>query len=377
MTTIANRIDGAPHVTFRKVQKTYDGENLIVRDLNLDIRRGEFLTLLGPSGSGKTTCLMMLAGFETPTSGEIRLGDQVINTVPPHKRNIGMVFQNYALFPHMTVRENLRFPLAIRKLSNAEIDKKVTRALDMVQLGSFADRYPQQMSGGQQQRVALARALVFDPELVLMDEPLGALDKQLREHMQLELKHIHENLGITIVFVTHDQSEALTMSDRIAVFNQGVIQQIDGPTALYEKPANNFVANFIGENNAFDGYVESVHGETCQVKLDNGARVQASLGNPVKRGDRTVLSVRPESVQLNVQSLGCANRLGGYVREVIYLGDHLRVRVELAGRKEIIVKAPAAQHKHRFDMGDAIHVGINPEQLRALDPAIGAPGAAS
>ncbi|MFB0935059.1 MAG: ABC transporter ATP-binding protein [Propionivibrio sp.] len=377
MTTIASRIDGAPHVTFRKVQKTYDGENLIVRDLNLDIRRGEFLTLLGPSGSGKTTCLMMLAGFETPTSGEIRLGDRVINTVPPHKRNIGMVFQNYALFPHMTVSENLRFPLAIRKLPAADIDRKVARALDMVQLGSFGDRYPQQMSGGQQQRVALARALVFDPELVLMDEPLGALDKQLREHMQIELKHIHEKLGITIVFVTHDQSEALTMSDRIAVFNQGIIQQLDDPTALYEKPANNFVANFIGENNALPGYVESVHGETCQVKLDNGARLQASLGNPVKRGDRTMLSVRPECVQLNVQSLGCANRLGGYVREVIYLGDHLRVRVELAGRKEIIVKAPAAQHKHRFDMGDAIHVGINPEQLRALDPAIGAPGAAA
>ena len=364
--------DDAPHVTFRKVQKTYDGENLIVRDLNLDIRRGEFLTLLGPSGSGKTTCLMMLAGFETPTSGEIRLGDKVINTVPPHKRNIGMVFQNYALFPHMNVRDNLRFPLAIRKLPNADIDKKVARALDMVQLGAFADRYPQQMSGGQQQRVALARALVFDPELVLMDEPLGALDKQLREHMQIEIKHIHEELGITVVFVTHDQSEALTMSDRVAVFNNGVIQQIDSPTALYEKPANNFVANFIGENNAFDGYVESVHGETCQVKLDNGSRVQASLGNPVKRGDRTVLSVRPECVQLNVQSLGCANRLGGYVREVIYLGDHLRVRVELAGRNQIIVKAPAAQHKHRFDTGDAIHVGINPEQLRALDPAIGA-----
>ena len=377
MTTTARAIDGAPHVTFRKVQKTYDGENLIVRDLNLDIRRGEFLTLLGPSGSGKTTCLMMLAGFEMPTSGEIRLGDRVINSVPPHKRNIGMVFQNYALFPHMTVSENLRFPLTIRKLPAAEIDRKVARALDMVQLGSFGDRYPQQMSGGQQQRVALARALVFDPELVLMDEPLGALDKQLREHMQIELKHIHEKLGITIVFVTHDQSEALTMSDRIAVFNQGIIQQLDDPTALYEKPANNFVANFIGENNALPGYVESVHGETCQVKLDNGARVQASLGNPVKRGDRTMLSVRPECVQLNVQSLGCANRLGGYVREVIYLGDHLRVRVELAGRKEIIVKAPAAQHKHRFDMGDAIHVGINPEQLRALDPAIGAPGAAS
>ncbi len=362
----------APHVTFRRVQKTYDGENLIVRDLNLDIRRGEFLTLLGPSGSGKTTCLMMLAGFESPTGGEIRLGNQILNNVPPHKRNIGMVFQNYALFPHMTVRENLRFPLAIRKLSNAEIDKKVTKTLDMVQLGAFGDRYPQQLSGGQQQRIALGRALVFDPELVLMDEPLGALDKQLREHMQLEIKHIHENLGITVVFVTHDQSEALTMSDRIAVFNHGIIQQIDSPTALYEKPANNFVASFIGENNALDGTVESLHGETCQVRLDNGMRVQASIGNVAKQGARTVLSIRPESIQLNAQSLGCANRLGGYVREVIYLGDHLRVRIELAGRKTIIAKAPAAQHKHRFDAGDAIHVGINPEQLRALDPSVGA-----
>jgi putative spermidine/putrescine transport system ATP-binding protein len=372
MTTRATPTDATPHVTFRKVQKTYDGENLIVRDLNLDVRRGEFLTLLGPSGSGKTTCLMMLAGFETPTGGEIRLAGRVINSVPPHKRNIGMVFQNYALFPHMTVRENLRFPLAIRRLPAAEIDGKVARALDMVRLGGFGDRYPQQMSGGQQQRVALARALVFDPELVLMDEPLGALDKQLREHMQIELKHIHQELGVTIVFVTHDQGEALTLSDRIAVFNHGVIQQIDDPMALYEKPANDFVANFIGENNALDGCVESVHGETCQVRLDNGSRVQASCGAPVKRGDRAVLSVRPECVQLNVQSLGCANRLGGYVREVIYLGDHLRVRVELAGRRELIVKAPAAQHKHRFDLGDAIHVGINPEQLRALGPSAGA-----
>ncbi len=372
MSTTASQTNDAPHVTFRKVQKTYDGENLIVRDLNLDIRRGEFLTLLGPSGSGKTTCLMMLAGFESPTSGEIRLGSQVINSVPPHKRNIGMVFQNYALFPHMTVLDNLRFPLAIRKLPKAEIDTKVKKALDMVQLGSYGDRYPQQLSGGQQQRIALARALVFDPELVLMDEPLGALDKQLREHMQLEIKHIHEKLGITVVFVTHDQSEALTMSDRIAVFNHGVIQQIDNPTALYEKPANNFVANFIGENNALEGTVVFVDGASCQVRLDNGSQVQATVGNVASKGARTVLSVRPESIQLNAQSLGCANRLGGYVKEVIYLGDHLRVRVELAGRKEIIAKAPAAQFKHRFDTGDAIHVGIIPEQLRALDPTVGA-----
>jgi putative spermidine/putrescine transport system ATP-binding protein len=204
-----------------------------------------------------------------------------------------------------------------------------------------------------------------------MDEPLGALDKQLREHMQLEIKHLQRELGVTVVFVTHDQSEALTMSDRIAVFNQGVIQQIDDPATLYELPANNFVANFIGENNALEGTVESVEGSLCTVKLDSGQRVQASLGNPVGEGRRTVLSVRPESIQLNVQSLGCANRLGGYVREITYLGDHLRVRVELAGRRQIMVKAPAAQHKHRFDTGDAIHVGIDPGQLRALEPAPG------
>ena len=201
----------AAHVSFRNVQKTYDGETLIVRDLNLDIRRGEFLTLLGPSGSGKTTCLMMLAGFETPTGGEIRLDGEVINRVPPYRRNIGMVFQNYALFPHMTVADNLRFPLRVRKLAPSEVEARVKRALDMVQLEAFGSRYPQQLSGGQQQRIALARALVFDPQLVLMDEPLGALDKNLRERMQLEIKHIQQNLGITVVFVTHDQSEALTM----------------------------------------------------------------------------------------------------------------------------------------------------------------------
>lgn len=359
------------HVTFSSVQKTYDGNTLIVKDLNLEIRRGEFLTLLGPSGSGKTTCLMMLAGFETPTSGEIRIAGKVINTVPPHRRNIGMVFQNYALFPHMTVRENLRFPLTIRKLPAAEIDKKVAKALDMVQLGEFGSRYPQQLSGGQQQRIALARALVFDPELILMDEPLGALDKQLREHMQLEIKRIHQELGVTVVFVTHDQGEALTMSDRIAVFNRGVIQQIDDPTTLYEKPENTFVASFIGENNALSGVVEAVEGAMCKVKLDNGTRVQASLANPLGEGSRAVLSVRPECVQLNVQSLGCTNRLGGYVKDIIYLGDHLRVSVELAGRKEITVKAPASQHRSRFEKGDAIHVGVNPEHLLALDPHLG------
>ncbi len=247
-------------VRFDRVQKSYDGETLVVKDLNLAIGKGEFLTMLGPSGSGKTTCLMMLAGFETATHGDIVLGGVGINKIPPHKRGIGMVFQNYALFPHMTVGENLAFPLEVRKLSKSEVEQKVTHALDMVQMGAFAGRRPAQLSGGQQQRIALARALVFDAELVLMDEPLGALDKQLREQMQYEIKRIHETLGITVVYVTHDQSEALTMSDRIAVFNDGVIQQLATPEDLYERPDNAFVAQFIGENNKLDGLVSANDG---------------------------------------------------------------------------------------------------------------------
>ena len=215
-------------VEFERVQKSYDGENLVVKDLNLSMPKGEFLTMLGPSGSGKTTCLMMLAGFETATHGDIRLDGKSINNIPPHKRGIGMVFQNYALFPHMTVAENLAFPLSVRGMSRTDISERVKRALSMVQLDSFRNRYPGQLSGGQQQRVALARALVFEPQLVLMDEPLGALDKQLREHMQMEIKHLHQRLGVTVVYVTHDQEEALTMSDRVAVFHQGEIQQIAG-----------------------------------------------------------------------------------------------------------------------------------------------------
>jgi putative spermidine/putrescine transport system ATP-binding protein len=255
------------HVEFIDVRKTYDGETLVVKNLNLEIGRGEFLTLLGPSGSGKTTSLMMLAGFEAPTSGDIRLAGRSIARLPPHRRDIGMVFQNYALFPHMTVAENLAFPLSVRKIPKPEIGERVTKALNMVHLARFGARRPAELSGGQQQRVALARALVFDPQLVLMDEPLGALDKQLREHMQLEIKHIHESLGVTVVYVTHDQTEALTMSDRIAVFNQGIIQQIDLPDRLYQQPANSFVANFIGENNRLNGIVREVSEGICRVEL--------------------------------------------------------------------------------------------------------------
>ena len=295
------------YVRFQKVQKSYDGETLMVKNLNLDIVEGEFLTMLGPSGSGKTTCLMMIAGFETATHGEIILDGTPINNVPPHKRNIGMVFQNYALFPHMTVYENLAFPLEVRKLLKSEIDERVKKALGMVQLQDFARRRPAQLSGGQQQRVAVARALVFEPKLVLMDEPLGALDKQLREQMQYEIKHIHENLGVTVVYVTHDQSEALTMSNRIAVFNDGVIQQLAAPEALYEAPENAFVAQFIGENNTLVGEVVSEGNGRCLVVMATGERFEATSVKIAGVSKPAMISLRPERVVINPEEGSCPN----------------------------------------------------------------------
>ena len=354
-------------VRFIKVQKSYDGETLVVKNLNLDIKQGEFITMLGPSGSGKTTCLMMLAGFEPATHGEIYLGNQPINAVPPHKRGIGMVFQNYALFPHMTVNENLAFPLEVRRLSKSEIESRTKRALDMVQLGAFGNRRPAQLSGGQQQRVAVARALVFDPDLVLMDEPLGALDKQLREQMQYEIKHIHENLGVTVVYVTHDQSEALTMSNRIAVFDDGVIQQLATPSDLYERPENAFVAQFIGENNRLIGYVRSIEGDHCQVELDNGEYIKAFKVNVDAVGDRATLSLRPERVEVNPEPGKFPNLFEAKVEELIYLGDHIRTRASVCGHSDFIVKIPNASHHAALNEGDIVKFGWSMEDCRALD----------
>ena len=310
-------------VKFDKVDKSYDGKVLVVKDLNLDIKEGEFVTMLGPSGSGKTTCLMMLAGFETPTNGEIYLDNNPISNIPPHKRGIGMVFQNYALFPHMTVFENLAFPLRVRKISKEDIEKKVDKALAMVSLSEFGNRMPGQLSGGQQQRVAVARALVFDPSVVLMDEPLGALDKNLRESMQYEIKHIHESIGVTVVYVTHDQGEALTMSNRIAVFNDGKVQQLSSPDKLYEEPVNSFVAEFIGENNTFAGEISDISNGSCKVKLDKGE----IIANPISVrsvGEKTTVSIRPERALINPKDK-MDNNQKGKIEEVIYHGDHTRV----------------------------------------------------
>ncbi|WP_342713482.1 ABC transporter ATP-binding protein [Bradyrhizobium sp. B124] len=354
-------------VRFSDVQKTYDGETLVVKNLNLDIARGEFLTMLGPSGSGKTTTLMMLAGFEVPTRGSILLEGRSIDAMPPHKRDIGMVFQNYALFPHMTVEENLAFPLKVRKLGKAEIEPRIKRALDMVRLAAYGGRRPGQLSGGQQQRVALARALVFDPKLVLMDEPLGALDKQLREQMQLEIKHIHEDLGVTLVYVTHDQGEALTMSDRIAVFNDGVIQQLAAPAELYEHPQSAFVAQFIGESNQLHGKVVAINGTTCKVEIPGAGNVQALAINVEAVGRPTVLSLRPERVKLNPAPGALPNIFSARVAEVIYLGDHVRACVSVCGHDDFVIKLPNSEGVVQLEPGTAISIGWKTEDCRALD----------
>jgi putative spermidine/putrescine transport system ATP-binding protein len=356
-------------VVFDHVQKSYDGETLVVKDLNLSMARGEFLTMLGPSGSGKTTCLMMLAGFETATHGEIRLGGREINNIPPHKRGIGMVFQNYALFPHMSVSENLAFPLEVRGLGKSEREAKIRRALDMVQMGAFGNRRPAQLSGGQQQRIALARALVFDPELVLMDEPLGALDKQLREHMQFEIKALHERLGITVVYVTHDQSEALTMSDRVAVFNDGVIQQLAPPDELYERPQNSFVAQFIGENNKLPGVVETISEGSATVRLATGEVIDAFPVNVKAAGDKTLVSIRPERVEYLAERLPKnAHTIDAEVLEFIYMGDSFRTRLRVAGSEDFVMKNRNTLGQRRLAPGEKVKIGWAPQDARALNP---------
>jgi putative spermidine/putrescine transport system ATP-binding protein len=352
-------------VVFDRVQKSYDGRNLVVKDLNLEIAKGEFLTMLGPSGSGKTTCLMMLAGFETATHGDILLDGQPINNIPPYKRGIGMVFQNYALFPHMTVGENLAFPLSVRNMGKSEREEKVKRALEMIQMGEFANRRPAQLSGGQQQRIALARALVFEPELVLMDEPLGALDKQLREHMQFEIKHLHEQLGVTVVYVTHDQSEALTMSDRVAVFDDGRIQQLASPEELYERPQNSFVAQFIGENNRLMGRVDKLDGDSSIVTLDSGEQSSALAVNCGEAGSRTLLSIRPERIRIGDQAT--ENITQAKVLELIYLGDHIRCRMNVHGDDQFIAKIPNSPESQRVHVGQDVNIGWAAKDCRALN----------
>jgi putative spermidine/putrescine transport system ATP-binding protein len=361
----AGRRDKAGSVRFEHVEKTYDGETLVVRDLDLDIAAGEFLTLLGPSGSGKTTTLMMLAGFEVPTRGTISVGGLDITRVPPHKRGIGMVFQNYALFPHMSVGENLAFPLGVRRIGRTERGRRVANALEMVRMEGFGGRMPGQLSGGQQQRVALARALIFEPKLVLMDEPLGALDKQLREHMQYEIKDLHRRLGVTVIYVTHDQTEALTMSDRVAVFNHGRIQQVAPPRDIYERPQTAFVAQFIGENNRLNAKIEALAGRQAVAVTPSGQRILCEPAADARAGAEVLVSIRPEALSVASPGTGGENTLPATVSNVIYHGDHIRLTVASRGGEELIVKAPTRQAEHAV-VGSDVEIVWNARDARAL-----------
>ena len=365
---LKRRPPGAPaHVELERVTKSYDGRNAVVRDLDLSVSEGEFLTLLGPSGSGKTTCLMMLAGFEAPSSGTIRVHGRDVNRVPPRRRGIGMVFQNYALFPHMTVGGNLSFPLEVRGLEPAVRRERVGRALELVRLEGFEHRRPSQLSGGQQQRVAIARALVFEPDLVLMDEPLGALDRRLREELQYEIRRIHADLGVTVLYVTHDQNEAMVMSDRVAVFRAGRIEQVASPEALYEEPERSFVARFIGENNRLPGRIMAVHDDICEVDVA-GRIVRAFRVVECGPGDRVTLSIRPERVALAPTPGLYTNEFEAQIEDITFLGDHLRLRVRVCGRSDFVVKIPNMVGHGAVIEGDRVRVGWIPTDCRVLDP---------
>ena len=356
--------DPDPFIHFEAISKVF-GTVTVVDSLDFHVARGEFVSLLGPSGSGKTTLLMMLAGFETPSGGSIHVDGRRVEHLPPHKREMGVVFQNYALFPHMTIAGNVGFPLKMRGVARAERETRVKRALDLVRLGHLADRKPSQLSGGQQQRIALSRALVYEPKVVLMDEPLSALDKQLREHMQLEIRALHRELGLTVIFVTHDQGEALTMSDRVAVLNRGKIEQFDTPSGLYDRPRTRFVAEFIGETNLVEGVVETVQGAEATVRLRSGAQIVSAVSGSVASGQSVFLSIRPERVDLSETRSEGRNVLETEVTDSVYQGDHLRVQLQNATHPLI---AKLDRRSREFPPGTKVFAAFSAGDCRVIAP---------
>jgi putative spermidine/putrescine transport system ATP-binding protein len=342
-----------PQIEFRNVTKLY-GSVAAVKDISLTVRRGEFLTILGPSGSGKTTTLMLLAGFEAPNEGEIFIGGRSVAAVPSYRRDQGIVFQSYALFPHLSVRRNLEFPLEMRGVGAAERKTKVDRILSRVRLNEFGERLPKQLSGGQQQRVALARALIADPPILLLDEPLGALDRNLREQMQIEIKNLHKEFGITTVCVTHDQDEALTLSDRIVVMREGRIEQIDTPEALYDRPASRFVANFLGEANILEG---------ADFEVESGASAPSG----------TVAMIRPERILVAAPTAppraDAAQRqsVTGTVRDMIYAGPLRKYHVH-SGSATLVVREHVASGQEVFHPGDTVRLNWLRSDVRFVTP---------
>lgn len=360
----SNSWQQAEPLVLRRVDKSYDGVNKVVDALDLDVHAGEFLTILGPSGSGKTSLLMMLAGFERPSAGTIEIGGRDVSRLPPYKRNIGMVFQHYALFPHLTIGENLAYPLRARGWRKVEIAERVEWALQLIRLGGMGDRRPAQLSGGQQQRIAVARALIYNPQIVLMDEPLGALDKQLREQMQDEIVRLHRELRPTIVYVTHDQSEALSLSDRVAVFEAGRIAQIGSPSDLYEAPRTAFVAGFIGENNSIKGAVVAANSGFCHVQCADGALLEAENIAAAALGDAVIITVRPE----RLRSAGGTDPtwIDVEIIDVTYLGEVSRLRCRTRDGTEIVWKVPNCGRSLRPERGEHIRLTFRREDARAF-----------
>lgn len=335
-----NRVNNRVIVTLKGVNKIYDGSNHVVKDLDLEVREGEFLTLLGSSGCGKTTTLRMIAGFEEPTSGTIMVEGESIADKEPFERDVNTVFQSYALFPHMTIFDNIAYGLRMKKTSKSEIKQRVMDMLDLVQLGGFERRYPSQLSGGQKQRVAIARALINRPKVLLLDEPLGALDLKLRKQMQLELKRLQRKLNITFIYVTHDQEEALSMSDRIVIMNEGILQQIGTPTEIYESPQTRFVATFIGETNLFDGYIKSVTPHHVNVVVESGELRCRAQG--FAEGEMVAISVRPERMKYSMAPVE-GYSVKARVKEMVYVGSVLKAIVILPDGNEVKIERLAGQ----------------------------------
>lgn len=344
-------------------------ELLALDGVSLDVRDGETVALVGPSGCGKSTLLRVVAGLQPVAAGRVLIDEQDVTPLDPKDRGIGMVFQNYALFPHMTIAENIAFPLRMRKMDRQERTVRIRSALQLVRLPDVEGRYPQQLSGGQQQRIALARALVYDPPLLLMDEPLGALDKQLREELQLEIKHLQNRLHITVIYVTHDQSEALVMSDRIAVFNHGRVEQLGTPEDLYDAPANRFVASFLGESNFLEIDILGRDGEVCTARIDGGGLVRLPAANGAAPGQRVTMAVRPEKIVLGASTGEAPNAQRAIVREVIFEGEVRRYEVRLDGGATLILKQVNRQGSASPARGDTVTLGWHDADARMVGTA--------
>ncbi len=339
-----------------------------VRGVTLEIQRGEFFTMLGPSGCGKTTTLRMIAGFEVPSKGEVFIQGEPMSTVPPHRRPANMVFQNYALFPHLTVGQNVAFGLTIKRTPADERKRRVTEALELVQLAGMEDRRPSQLSGGQQQRVALARALINEPAVLLLDEPLGALDLKLRKAMQLELKHLQDRVGITFIYVTHDQEEALTMSDRVAVMNGGIALQVDSPKEIYERPNTRFVADFIGETNFLNGKVTHTDSGIAQVAVA-GEQVKSQVGSDEVKVDQDVtVAVRPEKLAIAPPGKNENHALQGTIQEIVYIGTDTRYVVKLTSGETAVARVQnlSGRDLEEYNAGDQVSIGWRPGDARIL-----------